>query len=175
MSPRIVNDLVLSQEQIKLLHAIINKVYLHSEYEFWGDTYERISLTELELINKKQWLFVSMIEDEIVGCVRVSKKNEDTAGFSMLTVNFDYRKQGIANRMVLAAETWAKQNADNYIELELLVPQKFKHLDKEHLKNWYESLGYIEKSVSSFSETHPELDPILKIPCDFVVYRKKIS
>jgi hypothetical protein len=61
------------------------------------------------------------------------------------------------------------------IQLELLVPRRWRHPSKEFLKSWYARRGYRLIGTRSVEQAYPHLAPLLATPCDLAVHEKPLQ
>jgi GNAT superfamily N-acetyltransferase len=107
--------------------------------------------TEIKFSKKELFIFVAIVNEEIVGSVRCEMKNENQIYFHKLVVLKTYRKIGIGKKLVEAVERLAREK--NCVKI-LLVCVREKKLDEYYLKMGYEidgtkeHLGYHEVHMS---------------------------
>lgn len=156
------------------VYKLVNKVYRDFESRLWGDDYERISQEELIYLSAQGSIYIAHDEGALLGVVKYLSMNEIEAEFGMLVTNPLYRGKGVASKMVSFVEKKAREEGRLQMRLEILKPVNEIHEDKERLDKWYTKIGYIESHKEAFSTMYPHLAPIIKIECDFVVYKKKL-
>ena len=61
------------------------------------------------------------------------------------------------------------------MQLELLVPRRWAHPQKDRLHAWYTRLGYEVVRTASFEQVAAPLAPKLATPCQFLVFRKSLA
>ncbi|KIW16320.1 hypothetical protein PV08_06371 [Exophiala spinifera] len=110
----------------------------------------------------------------IVGAVRLGFRSAHVADFGMLAVLDEYKGLGIGNALLSFIEAVALEKGARRIQLEILVPQKWKHPSKEFLKGWYARKGYAFLEKDDIGRRHPKLVDQLVAECDFVVYEKTL-
>ncbi len=100
--------------------------------------------------------------------------NEEESEFGMLVTDYKYRGKGVASSLVKHVEDLARKSGKKRIRLEILKPVDEVHEDKERLDQWYSKIGYVLSHKEPFEVMYPHLSPIIKIPCDFLVYYKEL-
>jgi len=60
------------------------------------------------------------------------------------------------------------------MQLELLVPRRFRHPSKVFLDDWYRRIGYRVIRTTGVSEVQAGLPALLATQCDFVIYEKAL-
>ena len=167
----------ISEEEMYTIVDLINRVYLESEKDFWphnGD-YERVNLNQIKEFIQKKELIIAQQNNVIVGCVHVYKLNETTGGFSMLVSDPNKRGNKIGKQLMMAIEDWMKNQNVNLIQLEILKPSEIIHPEKEFIEAWYKRIGYKLISEKPYGELYPHNNHLLKIPCTFFIYHKRIK
>ncbi|MCB0476033.1 MAG: GNAT family N-acetyltransferase [Flavobacteriaceae bacterium] len=167
----------ISQQEIIYVAELINRVYMISEHDFWSQTgeYSRTTLEAITEFIKKEELLIARMNNEIVGAVHVYRITDTRCGFGMLVSLPEKRRSGIGAALIAAVETWAFENKYSQIQLELLVPESYKHPDKEFLKKWYTRLGYQLKSATPYADLYPKQAHLLKMQCFFEIYQKNLQ
>jgi len=173
----VVNKGALSMLQIKNIAELINQVYLRTESDFWPNNglYERTNPIKLTQYIKNNELIIATIADEIVGAVHVYPLENDHCGFGMFVASRKKRGLGVGTSLMKRVENWALANNYKTIQLELLKPKAYIHPEKEFLNKWYTKLGYTLINKIPYGDLYPEQAHLLKIPCDFEIYQKKLK
>ncbi|MEV4627388.1 GNAT family N-acetyltransferase [Micromonospora sp. NPDC049523] len=153
---------------------LINQVYADAEKGLWLDGANRTGPAEVTALIRAGELAVARMGGLLVGTARVHRLATGEGEFGMLTASPQHRGLGIGRELVAFAERWARERALPRMQLELLVPQTWRHPDKEFLRDWYTRMGYREVRKSRLDEAYPELLPFLATSCDFVVYHKSL-
>jgi hypothetical protein len=60
------------------------------------------------------------------------------------------------------------------VQLEVLVPKEWVHPAKEHLRVWYDRLGYRVVGTAAFEDVAVHLASELATPCEFLIFRKPL-
>ncbi len=173
----VVKNGALSTLQITNVAKLINQVYLQTESDFWphNGLYERTNAVKLIRYIKNNELIIATIADQIVGAVHVYPIENDHCGFGMLVASPKKRGLGIGTSLMKSVENWALANNYKTIQLELLKPKAYIHPEKEFLHKWYTELGYTFINKTTYGDLYPEQSHLLKIPCDFEIYQKKLK
>lgn len=80
---------------------------------------------------KKEEIWFSAIQKEkIIGCACILILNSNTIRLSNLFVLPDFRKKGVAQKLVIAREMWGKI-------------RNFKYVDTRSVKKYYKDHGYV--------------------------------
>lgn len=160
------------------LVQLINDVYDVAEANMWKTTGVRTNLKELQDLVSSRHLIVARCEsnnDEICGCVKLERIDDATGGFGMLVVAPQHRGLRIGNKLVEAAENWARGEGYQTMQLTLLTPKSWKQPSKEFNRAWYTRIGYTPQETVSFQESYPQFIPLLSTDCDFTVWTKPLT
>ncbi|MGY5351117.1 GNAT family N-acetyltransferase [Wenyingzhuangia sp. IMCC45533] len=165
-----------SDQTINSICNLINKTYEKGEEGLWAVNSNRTSVNELKKNIRNNQLIVAEEKGLIIGTVLVKKMKDGITGeFGMLSVDINYKRKGIGNKLIKKAEEWAVSNELNIMKLELLTPSNWKHHTKEFLKKWYSKLGYVPQEKESCKKKYPELFLLLKTDCDLTIWSKKLK
>ena len=156
------------------LAELINRVYADAERGLWREGVERTDRDEVAAVVKAGELVAARSEGRLAGAVRVQRLEPGLGEFGMLVAGPEHRGLGIGRALVAYAEDWARRQGLGRMQLELLVPQLWKHPVKEFLRGWYTRIGYRQVRIDRLADAYPELQPQLATPCDFVVYHKTL-
>jgi ribosomal protein S18 acetylase RimI-like enzyme len=108
-----------------------------------------------------------------IGSVRVHKVSSSVADIGVLAVHRDARSLGLGRRLVSHAEAIAVADGAKVVRLELLFPMPPQTNEfKNHLRGWYESLGYKTVGKASIIEIVPQLVDSLEDNSEFVIMEK---
>ncbi len=165
----------LSETEVKQLHHVMVKGYELTEEEIWGKNYVRLFLPDFKALIDKGNVYVAYLNDLIVGCIHVYKKNNDAYGFGLLSVDFNYAGRGIGTALIQKAEEIAIANHAKQMKIEIL---RVKDEDVHHkviLANYYKRLGYKYTHSKDCSCLIPEWKYKLLIkPSNFDFYVKDL-
>jgi GNAT superfamily N-acetyltransferase len=154
---------------------LVNRVYADAEQGLWCAGAARTTASEVVTAVRAGELAVAWLDGRIVGVVRVQCLDSGEAEFGMLVASPEHRWVGIGTELVTFAERWARERGHDLLQLELLVPQTWKHPVKEFLRAWYTRIGYRPVRTGRFDEAYPALQPHLATACDFVIYHKTLG
>ncbi|MDQ1556146.1 MAG: hypothetical protein QOI02_1148 [Actinomycetota bacterium] len=155
--------------------VLINSVYSSSESGLWIEGALRTTEAEVAALIRRGELAAATSEGVIVGSVRIQRLDDTTGEFGMLAADPERRGLGLGRELVAFAEQWARHQGLVSMQLEVLTPRTWTHPSKVFLIQWYERTGYRHIRTGALEEAHPALAPLLATPCDFAVYRKKLT
>jgi GNAT superfamily N-acetyltransferase len=118
---------------------------------------------------------VATRDGRIAGSVRIHDVADDASEFGMLVAARERRGNGVGRALVDFAERHSRERGLRAIQLELLVPRRWRHPNKEFLKAWYARRGYRLIRTGHIGGAHPHLAPLLATPCDLAVYEKPLQ
>ena len=167
----VTGDVALAAE----IAALVNRVYAEAEEGLWLDGAARTTEAEVAAYIRAGQLAVARSGDRVVGAVRIQQLAEDVGEFGMLVAAPEERGTGVGRHLVSFAERWARDRGLPRMQLELLVPQTWKHPVKEFLRDWYTRIGYRVVRTGDLAEDYPALVPLLACPCDFLVFHKELG
>jgi GNAT superfamily N-acetyltransferase len=157
------------------ISELANEVYAVAEAGLWTDGATRTSVGEIAELTGAGEIAVARMGGQVVGCVRLQRLDERTGEFGMLCADPSRRGEGIGRELIRFAERQARADGANTMQLELLQPRDWTHPTKQFLAEWYSRIGYRVTRTGTIDEAYPELAPLLATPCDFVIYRKRLS
>ncbi|MBU2666036.1 GNAT family N-acetyltransferase [Actinoplanes bogorensis] len=152
--------------------ALVNRVYADAEAGMWDDGADRTDASTVAAMIGAGELVAAFDGDRLVGTVRAVRLDRGTGEFGMLVADPDVRGQGVGRELVRFAEEHFGGLGCDTMQLELLVPQAWKHPVKEFLRSWYTRMGYAQVTVGDLATGFPHLVPRLATPCDFLIFRK---
>ncbi|MFL1591625.1 GNAT family N-acetyltransferase [Rhodococcus ruber] len=164
-----------SDDTAKVVADLVNSVYAVAEDGMWPEGATRTSATEIAELAGAGQLFVASLGDRIVGCVKVVQLDARTAEFGMLAADPEVRGAGIGRALVRFAEAHAARLGNEIMQLEIIQPKDFEHPSKVFLSQWYPRMGYVPVRTEDPEVMYPELVPLLAVPCDVVVYHKRLG
>ncbi|MFF5075894.1 GNAT family N-acetyltransferase [Actinoplanes sp. NPDC000266] len=151
---------------------IVNEAYAEGEKGLWREGALRTSAAEMAGLAGK--LAVARRGDQILGSVRVQLLTPGVGQLGMLAADPGERGNGVGRKLVRFAEEWARAAGASVMRLELLVPLDGEHPVKEFLRGWYTRIGYRQVGTESLADDHPELSPLLAVPCHLLVFHKQL-
>ncbi len=164
----------LDENQVGFLVEMINAVYKKTEGNIWKTEHVRITQPRLLAIIAKKELLLALAGEEICGCIHLEPMSQTSYKFKMLVANPIFKGKGVGSALVAFAEREAKKEGAKLMQLELLVPTDFKHIDKVFLNNWYTRIGYQKTGVFDVEYLDPGLSKLLKTDCIAQVYQKTL-
>jgi GNAT superfamily N-acetyltransferase len=157
------------------LSRLINEVYEIAESGLWREGAARTTPAELaELIAAGQ-IAVATRGGDIVGSVRVHEVSGDASEIGMLVSAPHERGTGVGRALIDFAERHSRDRGRRAMQLELLVPRRWRHPSKEFLKSWYGRRGYELVHTGRIGDAYPHLVPLLATACDLTVYEKPLA
>lgn len=162
------------QDAAAVLADLVNEVYAAAEEGMWPDGFTRTTPGEVAELAGTERLFVAYLNNRIVGCVRVEQLDDQVGEFGMLAADPAVRGIGIGSALVQHAENFAASLGNHTMQLEVIQPRGFSLPSKEFLTGWYSRMGYEAVRTDVPEVAHPELALLFAVPCDVVVYRKKL-
>lgn len=157
------------------ISELANEVYAVAEAGLWTDGATRTSVGEIVELTEAGEIAVARMGGQVVGCVRLQRLDEHTGEFGMLCADPSHRGVGIGRELIGFVERRSRADGANTMQLELLQPREWTHPTKQFLAEWYSRIGYRIARTGTIDEAYPELAPLLATPCDFVIYRKRLS
>ena len=168
----------LSEQTLSRMYAILIHAYAETEVEVWGPNYVRIYKDELTDLVKRGEFYGAFIQEQLVGSVRLYRKEKQSFSFGLLSANFELKGKGIGKALVDYIENKAKQEGALYMDLEILRPIAIEVPFKLVLHKWYTKLGYVYVNSGTFAELKPDnaakADKLIQ-PCTFDCYQKVLN
>lgn len=164
----------INEEKTEYISALVNRVYEIAEKGLWKQGMYRTTAREIaDLINKEE-LIVAEKNNTVIGCVHMQKLDDETAVLGMLAVDDRYQKNGIGRQIMTYAEELCRKANIKKLKLELLVPTQGTHPTKVFLDQWYRRLGFEVIHVETVAEVFPRLIEMLQVPCQFLIFEKRL-
>lgn len=157
MTYRIRNS--LRSEEVNHITHLINWAYEQTEGIMFEPGYTRTSKSEVKKLAQKGQLLLAEDENEIMGAVKVGKKEADRATFGMLAVSDKHWGKGVGKVLVEACENWAKEQQCSLLEIEILRSHHIMMPHKDRLYTWYEKMGYFFQKEIPVKEMYPDIVP----------------
>ena len=156
------------------LADLVNVVYAASEAGLWRDGTQRTDAVEMGELVAAGEIAVATMDGDVAGSIRVHDVAEDASEFGILAGDPQRRGVGVGTALVAFAEAASRDRGMRAMQLELLVPREFDHPSKVFLDDWYRRIGYRVIDRRTPEESHPQLEPLLATPCDFLLYEKPL-
>jgi GNAT superfamily N-acetyltransferase len=115
------------------------------------------------------------LEGRLVGCAYVRQLDATTADLGLISTATDYWRSGIGGELVRSAEELMRSRGVTTMQLELLVPKRCVHPEKDKLRAWYIRLGYQVVRSAPFEEIAAHLAPQLAVPCETLIFHKSLT
>lgn len=166
----------LSDEEALYIADNINSIYLEEEALVWPNDgrYERTNAQEVLNYDQLGELLVAKNENnEILGSLRLYIHDGRTYYGILITIR-EYRSAGIGGLLVQKAEEIAKSRGESFIYIELLLAKDGSLTNKQGMRQWYSSKGYVYHEDIRFDQKDPIKSKLMKIPCYFEIMRKAL-
>ncbi|NRA11619.1 MAG: GNAT family N-acetyltransferase [Crocinitomicaceae bacterium] len=147
---------LLSEAELCRMHSLLVHAYAITEKEIWGDNYSRLSLDEFKELIAANEVYLARLEKEIVGSIHVSRQNDETFSFGLLSADFERKGLGIGRKLIKAVENHAISENAKFMNIEILRPSNIDLPQKKQLDEWYKRQGYIYLNSMSFVERKPD-------------------
>ncbi len=158
MIVRSANELNLTDSQFERLFNIIRIAYAETEKEVWGEGYVRVSREHLRQHIMDDQLLIALIDDEIVGGIRVYEKQPGCWTFGLLGASFEHKGKGIGRALIAEAEDIARSDGGTEMSIEVLRAKDIDTDFKVNLANWYQRLGYEYTGQLDVMSVYPDPD-----------------
>jgi GNAT superfamily N-acetyltransferase len=171
LDPREARDEVLVEKIVRL----INRAYAVGEAGLWREEARRTAPEEIAAAIRGEGMLAATMKAGLVGCAWLRPLEAGTADLSLVSVAPRRWGEGAGRELVRSAEELARSRGVATMQLELLVPKRWVHPEKERLRAWYTRLGYRVIRTAPFEEVAAHLAPQLATPCEFLVFRKSLG
>jgi GNAT superfamily N-acetyltransferase len=162
------------EDVVRDLVGIVNAAYAVGEKGLWKEGFTRIEPAEIANAIRADGLLAARIDAELVGCAQVKQLEDGAYDLGLVSAAPDRWGSGIGRELVRSAEDEMRSRGVTDVQLELLVPQQGTHPAKERLREWYTRIGYRIARTAPFDEIVAHLAPQLAVPCEFLIFRKRI-
>ena len=170
LAPNEACDDVLVEELARLTNA----AYAVGEAGLWLDGTTRTEPRELADAMRSGEMLAARLGGRLVGCAYVRPLDAGTADLGLISAAPDQWGSGVGRELVRSAEELMRSHGVTTMQLELLVPTGWVHPEKERLRSWYTRLGYRVVRSAPFDEVAAHLAPQLAVPCEFLIFRKRL-
>lgn len=168
----------LTNAELTHTHSLLVHAYAVTEKEIWGDNYSRLVLDEFKELIKANEVYIARLDDEIVGSIHVSRLDDESFNFGLLSVDFAKKGLGIGRKLIKTVENHAKEQNAKFMKIEILRPSSVDLPQKKILDEWYRRQGYIFIDSMSFVDRKPDkAEKALNLitPSQFDCYEKPLS
>jgi GNAT superfamily N-acetyltransferase len=169
------SDQADDEVNVKNLVRLINEAYAVGEAGLWLEGATRTESGEIAEAIREGGMLAATLDGRLVGCAYVRPLDPDTADLGLVSVATDRWGRGIGRELVRVAEELARSRGVTTMQLELLVPKRGAHPEKDRLRDWYTRLGYRVVRTAPFEEVAAHLEPQIATPCEFLIFRKPLS
>jgi GNAT superfamily N-acetyltransferase len=151
---------IATLEQADAVATLVTLAYRVEDFLVDGD---RTNPDEVrEKMTHGAFLTITDPPDTLVGSVYVELRAGGTRGyFAMLSVHPACQGRGLARRLVVAAEDWARAAGATHMDLHVLSPRL-------ELPAFYSHLGYVDNGTLPFDEP-------TKLPTHILVMSKPLA
>jgi GNAT superfamily N-acetyltransferase len=160
---------------VEHLVRLVNRAYAIGEAGLWIDGTARTAPDEIAAAIRSAELLAATTDGRLVGCARVRPLDADTADLALVSAVPEQWGGGVGRALVRSAEVFAHARGSTTMQLELLVPKHSTHPAKQRLRAWYSRLGYRVVRTAPFEELAAHLAPRLATPCEFLIFRKRLT
>jgi GNAT superfamily N-acetyltransferase len=157
------------------LAAMVDAAYAIAEAGMWVSGTSRVTPAEIGELIRAGRLIALRDGDQVAGCVSTRDLGDGVWGFGMLAVDPGRQGGGGGRALLAAAEQRARAAGARTMQLELLVPLHGGQRSKVRLKAWYSAHGYAQIGRGALEHDHPDLLPLLAVPCDYEIWHKPLA
>jgi GNAT superfamily N-acetyltransferase len=170
-----VADEAVDEALVEELVRVINSAYAVGEAGLWLEGTTRTGPGEIAEMIRSGGTLAATLEGRIVGCAYVRPLDAGTADLGFISVAPDRWGSGVGRERVHLAEELMRSRGVTMMQLELLVPQGWRHPDKDRLRGWYTRLGYRVVRSAPVEQVAAHLASQLATPCEFLIFRKPLA
>lgn len=150
---------IATPEQADAVATLVTLAYRVEDFLVDGD---RTNPDEVrEKMTHGAFLTIADSARTLVGAVSVEIRGGTRGYFGMLSVHPARQGEGLARRLVVAAEDWARAAGCTHMDLHVLSPRL-------ELPAFYRHLGYVDNGTLPFDEP-------TKLPCHIQVMSKPLA
>jgi ribosomal protein S18 acetylase RimI-like enzyme len=151
---------IATPEQADAVSTLVTLAYRVEDFFVDGD---RTNPNEVrDKMSHGAFLTLADPDGTLAGCVYVEMRGGGTRGyFGMLSVHPSRQGQGLARRLVVAAEDHVRAAGGTHMDLYVLS-------QREELPAFYRHLGYVDDGTLPFDEP-------TKLPCHIIVMTKPLA
>jgi GNAT superfamily N-acetyltransferase len=120
-------------------------------------------------------MLAATLEGRLAGCAYVRPLDEGTADLGLVAAAPERWGSGLGRQLVRCAEELMRLRGVTTMQLELLVPKRWVHPEKDRLRAWYTRLGYRVIRSAPFEQVAAHLASQLATPCEFLIFRKPLA
>jgi GNAT superfamily N-acetyltransferase len=157
------------------LREVVNAAYARGEVGLWREGTERIASEDVRDLVASGQLAAAREDGRVVGSVRVTSLDPQTAELGLLAVAGERAGSGVGRALMTFAHDLARERGHTAMRLTLLVPREGSHPFKDRLEDWYRRQGYRVVGRADFAATHPEPAALLAVACDLVTFERGLG
>jgi GNAT superfamily N-acetyltransferase len=157
------------------LARLVNDAYAVGEAGLWLDGTTRTTAAEIADAIRSGGVLAATLERRLVGCAYVRALDAGTADLGLISTAPDHWGGGVGRQLVRSAEELMRERGMTTMQLELLVPKRWIHPQKERLRAWYTRLGYRVIRSAPFEQVATHLASQLATPCEFLIFHKPLA
>ena len=169
------SDKARDETLVNELVGIVNAAYAIGEAGLWQAGATRTAPGEIAEAIRSGGVLSARVEGRLVGCAYLRPLGIETADLGLVSAAPERWGGGIGRELVRTAEDLMRARGVTMMQLELLVPTRWVHPEKERLRGWYTRLGYRVVRTARLEEVAPHLASQLATPCEFLIFRKPLA
>jgi ribosomal protein S18 acetylase RimI-like enzyme len=160
---------------VEELVSVINGAYSVGEAGLWLEGTRRTRPAEIAEAVRSGGMIAATRHGRIVGCAYVRPLDAGRADLGLISVAPAHWGSGVGRQLVRSAEELMRSRRVTTMQLELLVPKRGGHPEKDRLRAWYARLGYRAVRSAPVEEVAAHLASRLARPSEFLVFRKDLA
>ena len=157
------------------LVGLINAAYAIGEAGLWLEGTARTWPGEIAEAIHSGGMLAAKRQGRLVGGAFVRPLDTGKADLGMISAAPEQWGSGVGRDLVRSAEELMRSRGMTTMQLELLVPKGWVHPEKARLRSWYTRLGYRVIRSAPFEEVAAHLAPHLAVPCEFLIFSKRLG
>ncbi|MCS5735089.1 GNAT family N-acetyltransferase [Herbiconiux daphne] len=169
---RLGSDDAEDRQQMNAITNMVNDVFSIEDEGMWRPGHTRTSVDRIVQMAKSGELVVAELDGELVGVIRVQRIDDRTAYSSMLVTHPDHRGQGLARQLRQYVFDYLRRLGITTLRIDNIAPRYIDRKATEFMTDWNERAGYVVVGRVPVEEVHPEVAPMLLVPCDFIQYER---
>lgn len=153
---------------------LVNRVFTQEDRGLWRPGHTRTDVDQVAAMVRAGELVTAQLGGTLVGVIRVQQIEDRTAYSSMLVTHPDYRGRGLARLLREYVFDHLRRLGVTTLRIDNIAPRDVARQATDFMTDWNERAGYAVVGRVPFEEVHPELVPMLLVPCDFILYEKEL-
>jgi GNAT superfamily N-acetyltransferase len=159
-------------QQMSNIADMVNQVFTMEDRGLWRPGHTRTDVDQIVQMARSGELVVAELDGSQVGVIRVQQIDDRTAYSSMLVTHPGHRGQGIARQLRQYVFDYLRSLGITKLRIDNIAPRNIERQATAFMTDWNERAGYVVVGRVPFEEVHPEIEPMLLVPCDFIQYEK---